>query len=90
MSAHAAKQTVTTIGIDIGKNTFHVVGLDSRGEIVLRQKFSRGQVEVRLANMPPCRTLLALGHDAKLIPGQFVKPFLKSHAPETQETDPNR
>ena len=42
------------IGIDIGKNSFHVVGLDARGAIVLRQKWSRGQVEVRLANMPPC------------------------------------
>jgi hypothetical protein len=33
------------IGIDIGKNSFHVVGLDQRGTIVLRQKWSRGQVE---------------------------------------------
>jgi transposase len=38
----------------IGKNSFHVVGLDSRGAIVLRQKWSRGQIEARLANMPPC------------------------------------
>ena len=35
-------------GIDIGKNSFHVVGLDKRGAIVLRQKLSRGQVEARL------------------------------------------
>jgi len=41
MNAHAAKQSVTTIGIDIGKNTFHLIGMDRRGEIVLRQKFSR-------------------------------------------------
>jgi hypothetical protein len=46
--------TVAVIGIDIGKNSFHVVGLDDRGAIVLRQKCSRGQVEARLANMPPC------------------------------------
>jgi hypothetical protein len=45
---------VAVIGIDIGKNTFHVVGLDDRGAIVLRQKWSRGQIEARLANMPPC------------------------------------
>jgi len=38
------------MGIDIGKNSFHVVGLDQRGAIVLRQKWSRGQVEARLAN----------------------------------------
>jgi hypothetical protein len=41
---------------DIGKNSFHVVGHDERGAIVLRQKWSRGQVEARFANMPPCLT----------------------------------
>ena len=46
--------TIATMGIDIGKNSFHVVGLDRRGAIVLRQKWSRGQVEARLAAMPPC------------------------------------
>jgi transposase len=42
------------IGIDIGKNSFHIVGRDQHGAIVLRQKWSRGQVETRLANLPPC------------------------------------
>ena len=42
------------VGIDIGKNSFHIVGHDERGAIVLRQKWSRGQVEARFANMPPC------------------------------------
>ena len=65
------------IGIDIGKNSFHIIGQNQRGAIVLRQKWSRGQVEARLANLPPCRigmeacvgahhlsrTLTALGHD---------------------------
>ena len=45
---------VAVIGIDIGKNSFHVVGHDERGSIVLRQKWSRGQLEARLANMPAC------------------------------------
>jgi transposase len=45
---------IAVVGIDIGKNTFHVVGLDRRGAIMLRQKWSRGQVEARFANMPPC------------------------------------
>ena len=49
-----AQTAVAVIGIDIGKNSFHIVGLDSRGAIVLRQKWSRGQVEARLANMSPC------------------------------------
>ena len=45
---------VAVIGIDIGKNSFHIVGHDKHGAIVLRQKWSRGQVEARLANMQPC------------------------------------
>ena len=49
-----AQQLIAVVGIDIGKNSFHVVGLDRRGAIVLRQKWSRGQVEARFANMPPC------------------------------------
>jgi hypothetical protein len=40
---------VATMGIDIGTNSFHVVGFDQRGAIVLRQKWSRGQIEARLA-----------------------------------------
>jgi transposase len=40
-------------GID-GKNSFHVVGHDRRGAIVLRRKWSRGQVEALLANLPAC------------------------------------
>ena len=44
---------IAVVGIDIGKNSFHVIGLDQRGAIVLRQKWSRGQVEARFANMPP-------------------------------------
>ena len=48
------KTSVAVIGIDIGKNSFHVVGQDRRGAIVLRQKWSRGQIEARLANLPPC------------------------------------
>jgi transposase len=55
---HAISQqsncAIAVIGIDIGKNSFHVVGHDQRGAIVLRQKWSRGQVEAQLANLPPC------------------------------------
>ena len=54
-SEERIKTAMAVVGIDIGKNSFHVVGLDQRGAIVLRQKWSRGQVEARFANMPPCR-----------------------------------
>ena len=45
---------VAVIGIDIGKNSFHIVGQDRHGALVLRQKWSRGQVEARLANVRRC------------------------------------
>jgi hypothetical protein len=54
---HAISQKVdaspAVIGIDIGKNSFHIVGQNQRGAIVPRQKWSRGQLEARLANLPP-------------------------------------
>src|SRR5215217_6415753 len=82
---------MAVIGIDIGKNSFHVVGQDRRGALVLRQKWSRGQVEARLANLPPCligmeactgahhlsRKLQALGHNARLMPAKYVRPYCK-------------
>ncbi len=82
---------IAVMGIDIGKNSFHVIGLDARGAIALRQKWSRGQVETRLANMPPCligmeacvgahhlsRRLKTLGHDARLMPAKYVRPYSK-------------
>ena len=51
---------VATMGIDIGKYSFHVIGFDRRGAIILRQKWSRSQVETRLANMPPCFATAAM------------------------------
>jgi transposase len=54
MSEKLNSAAIAVIGIDIGKNSFHLVGHDQRGAIVPRQKWSRGQVETRLANLPPC------------------------------------
>jgi hypothetical protein len=52
---------VTTIGIDMGKNTLHMIGLDSRGAIVLREKVSRGRITSRLANLPCCLIGIEVG-----------------------------
>jgi transposase len=46
-----SERKIAVIGIDIGKNSFHLIGLDDPDAIVLRQKWSRGQLEARLANM---------------------------------------
>jgi transposase len=92
---------IAVIGIDIGKNSFHVVGLDERGAIVLRQKWSRGQVETRFANMPPCligmeacvgahhlsRRLGALGHDARLMPAKYVRPYSKGQKNDFRDAE---
>src|SRR5678809_531568 len=83
------KTSIAVVGIDIGKNSFHLVGHDQLGAIVLRQKWSRGQVEARLANLPPClvgmeacvgahhlsRKLQVLGHNARLMPAKYVRPY---------------
>jgi transposase len=101
MSPNCTPTTIATIGIDLGKNTFHLVGLDTRGAIVLQLKLSRGQIERRLANVPCCligmeacsgahhigRRLTELGHDVRLIPAQYVKPFLKGHKNDYRDAE---
>src|ERR1700756_5060908 len=92
---------IAAIGIDIGKNSFHVVGQDERGALVLRQKWSRGQVEARLANLPACligmeacvgahhlsRKLKALGHDARLMPAKYVRPYSKGQKNDFRDAE---
>ena len=107
MPAHTksakSKTQIAVIGIDIGKNVFHLIGLDRRGAIVLKCKLSRGQLENRLANTPACligmeacvgshhlsRRLIALGHDARLMPAKYVKPFLKGHKNDYRDAEAN-
>src|SRR6266705_1999255 len=102
---HAMSQipntAIAVIGIDIGKNSFHVVGHDARGAIVLRQTWSRGQVEARLANLPPCligmeacvgahhlsRKLQMLGHDARLMPAKYVRPYSKGQKNDFRDAE---
>jgi transposase len=98
---NSAFNQIAIIGIDIGKNSFHIVGLDKRGAIVLRQKWSRGQVEARLANMPPCligmeacvgahhlsRKLNSLGHDARLMPAKYVRPYSKGQKNDFRDAE---
>jgi transposase len=93
--------TIAVFGIDIGKNSFHVVGHDKRGAITLRQKWSRGQVEARLANVAPCligmeacvgahhlsRKLQALGHDARLMPAKYVRPYSKGQKNDFRDAE---
>ena len=77
---------VTTIGIDIGKNTFHLVGFDPRGAIILQQKVSRGQLERRVANIPRCLIGMEACSGSHHI-AQYVKPFLKGHKNDYRDAE---
>src|SRR2546421_2130485 len=75
--------------------------VDECGAIVLRQKWSRGQVEARFANMPPCligmeacvgahhlsRGLQKLGHDARLMPARYVRPYSKGQKNDFRDAE---
>lgn len=91
----------TVYGIDIGKNLFHVVGLDLHGNLVQRAKFSRATIFKFFANatlatigMEACpssqwlaRKLQALGHTVRIIPAQFVRPYRKSNKNDTLDAE---
>jgi transposase len=80
---------ISTIGIDTGKNTLHLIGVREQRMIVLREKLARGRIGGRIANVPPCligieagigthyvaRELISLGHDVKRVPPAYAKPF---------------
>src|SRR3989337_3538459 len=84
-------QTFAPIGIDIGKDGFHIVGFDASGKVVLRKKFKRLALEAELAKLQPSivgleaclsahfvsRNLRRLGHTPRIIPAIYVKPFAK-------------
>src|SRR4026208_2343336 len=54
MSHKTAATVAHTIGIDTGKNTLHLIGLDDKGAIVLREEIARGRIAARLANVSRC------------------------------------
>src|SRR6202789_2561143 len=84
---------ISTIGIDLSKTTVHLIGLGSHGDIVLRKKLSRKQLltykatrKPMLIGMEACagahylaRALRDQGHDARLMPAQYVKPYVKTN-----------
>ena len=89
---------VTTIGIDIAKNVVFVHGVDTHGHVVVTKRLARQKVLPFVGQLPPCligmeasggahywaREFTKLGHTVKLMPPQFVKPYVQS-----QKNDPN-
>ena len=86
-------QTIATIGLDIAKSVFQVHGIDADGQVVARRKLRRSEVLTYFQSLPPClvgmeacatahhwaRELTALGHEVKLMPPAYVKPYVKRH-----------
>ena len=84
---------IRTIGIDLGKTVFHFAGVNARGEVVVRKKGSRTQLLRFTSNLPVCligmeacggshflgRALREQGHDVRLMPAQYVKPYVKTN-----------
>jgi hypothetical protein len=96
---------VTTIGLDIAKNVFQVHGVDCAGAVVVAKSIRRAQVLAFFASLPPClvgieacssahhwaRALIAMGHQAKLIPPAYVKPYvLRRHPRRNRNRQPPR
>src|SRR6266704_3349706 len=84
---------IASIGIDLGKTTFHLVALGERNKVLVRKKFSRATLLTYTANLPASligleacagahfmgTALREQGHEVRLIPAQFVKPYRKSN-----------
>src|ERR1700761_9278883 len=84
---------IASVGIDLGNATFHLVALDTNSKVIIKKKFSRQQllnytakIQPALVGLEACAgahfvgaALREQGHDVRLIPAQFVKPFLKSN-----------
>ena len=82
---------VTTIGVDLAKNVFQVHGVDAAGGVVVRRQLRRGQVLPFFKKQPPClvgmeacatshywaREIAGLGHEVRLMPPRYVKPYVK-------------
>ena len=84
---------IATLGIDLGKNWFHLTGLDKHNQPVYRTRLNRKKLAELAATLPPCvvamescpgsqywgRRFAEAGHQLMIIPAQFVKPFLKTN-----------
>jgi transposase len=92
---------IMTIGFDLAKTVFQVHGADGEGRPVLRKKLRRGQVLGFFAGLPSClvgmeacagahhwaREVQALGHEVRLIPPQYVKPFVKTNKNDAADAE---
>ena len=83
--------TVTTVGLDLAKHVFFVHAVDDEGKVVVAREVRRRELLSFFASLPACligveacssahhwgREIMALGHDVRLMPPAYVKPYVK-------------
>lgn len=93
MDKNSAEKEIRVLGIDTGKNSFHLHGVDAKGHRVLRKHLNREKMLEFMVNLKPClvgieacggshhlaRQLKGMGHDVRIMAPQFVKPYVKSN-----------
>ena len=93
--------SVVSIGLDLAKSVFQVHGVDASGHAVLRRKLARGGLIAFFTKQPPClvgmeacssahhwaRELVRLGHEVRLIPPQYVKPYVKRNKTDAADAE---
>ncbi|MCP5080462.1 MAG: IS110 family transposase [Alphaproteobacteria bacterium] len=92
---------ISIIGLDIAKNVFQVHGIDCSGEPVVRRQLKRGRVLAFFGKLPPClvgveacatshhwaREISKLGHDVRMMPPRYVKPYLKRNKNDAADAE---
>ena len=92
---------VTTIGLDLAKSVFQVHGIDVSDSPVLRRRLRRGQVLGFFRKLPPClvgmeacatshywaREIAALGHEVRMMPARYVKPYVKRNKNDAADAE---
>jgi transposase len=94
-------EAITTIGLDIAKSVFQVHGVDAEGNVIVRRQLKRRYVLTFFQRLPPClvgieacasshhwsRELQALGHEVRLMPPAYVKPYVKRHKNDATDAE---
>jgi transposase len=92
---------VTTVGLDIAKAVFQAHGADAQGRAVLKRKLARDKMLAFFATLPPClvgleacgashywaRELTRLGHEVRLMPPQYVRPYVKTNKHDAADAE---
>ena len=93
--------SIVSIGLDLAKTVFQVHGVDASGQVVLRRRLARNEFIAFFAKLPACligmeacssahhwaRELVRLGHTVRLIPPQYVKPYVKRNKTDAADAE---